>query len=49
MMFSTDRAKPKSTKEMAIVNKRRNKSGTDNKFMHMNNINITKLLFFCET
>ena len=51
MMFNTDRAKPlcnnKSTKEMAIVNKQRNKSGADSKFIHMNNINITKF-FFCE-
>jgi len=38
---------------MAIVNKQRNKSSTDNKqmntdskFTHVNNINITVLIFF---
>jgi len=49
MMFNTDRAKPlcknKSKKEMATINKQRNKSGTDSKFMNMNNINIKKLFF----
>jgi len=35
----------KSTKDIAIVNKQRNKSSTDSKFIHMNNINITMFFF----
>ena len=56
MMSNTDRTKPlcnnKAQKGMAIVNKQRYKSSTeqqmytDSKFMHMNNINITMLIFF---
>jgi len=50
MMFNTDRTKPlcnnKNTKDTAVVNKQRNKSSTDIKFMHMNNINVTMLFFF---
>ena len=58
MMFNTDRTKTvttKAQKDMAIVNKQRNKSSTDNgqllqmntdsKFTHMNNINITMSIF----
>jgi len=38
--------KTKAQKDMATVNKQRNKSSTDSKFIHMNNITITMLLFF---
>jgi len=47
----------KPQKDMATVNKQKNKSSSDNeqlyqmntdsKFTHMNNINITMLFFFC--
>jgi len=57
MMFNTDRTKllcnNKAQKYMAVVNKQRYKSNTEqkmyteSKFMHMNNINIT--MFFFET
>ena len=35
----------KAQKDMALFNKQRNKSSTDSKFMHMNNINTTMLIF----
>lgn len=48
----------KTQKDMAVVNKQRNKSSTDNKqlqqmntdnkFTHMNNINPTMLIFLCD-
>jgi len=56
MMSNTDRTKPlcnnKAQKGMAIVNKQRYKSSTeqqmytDSKFMHVNNINITMFVWF---
>jgi hypothetical protein len=36
----------KAQKYMATVNRQRNKSSTDSKFMHMNNINKNKNFFF---
>ena len=56
MMFNTDRTKPlcnnKAQKDMAVVNKQRYKSSTEqqmctnSKFMHVNNINVTMFVWF---